>query len=161
LTVSPVLALVARSASDVDQTVVRDMNRSALWCLALASGACVAASAFAQTSAPMPARPASAASAAQPGAPAPAAEPRVRTAAEVSKDALNPDDARPNGPETTAVPQVRIPFGKTPPQPETAPGVKGGIDDSAAHCEAVKGEQARVKCREQARLDARAKSGAR
>ena len=62
-------------------------------------------------------------------------------------------------PEGRVTPQIRIPIGKKPDAPvlqrrptDTSSSVSpggGGVDDAVARCESQRGEQARVKCRDQ------------
>jgi hypothetical protein len=80
--------------------------------------------------------------------------PRLRTPAETGKRATAPGDLSPERPVT---PQLTIPFGKNPPPAKTEPRplrrgtppppTAGGVDDSAARCEAQQDEQVRATCR--------------
>ena len=123
-------------------------------CLPLAAALLLAVAtlpASAQTGAParLPAIP----------SPAPAASgPRLLSPLEMRDNATPPGELRPEHPVT---PQVRIPLGKKPPAPDPAasrPGSAasaGSVDDQAARCEALRGEQVRAKCRDELARQAR------
>ena len=116
-------------------------------CLPLAATLVFAvAAAMAQTDAPAPSAGASAPRAAKPG-------PRALTPAELRESASSPADDRPEGAVT---PQLSIPFGKSaaaPLKPDSraqrrgAAASSGGIDDSAARCEAQSDAEVRAACR--------------
>ena len=84
------------------------------------------------------------------------APPRVLSPTEMRDNATPPGELRPEHPVT---PQVRIPLARKPPAPLTPPqpaaprpvsaASAGGIDDEAARCEALRGEQVRAKCRDE------------
>ena len=90
--------------------------------------------------------------------------PRPLTPAELRNSATSPDDQPPEGP---VVPQINIPFGKTPPPPKSAPhaaragmtasanGANAGIGDAAARCEAQEDASARAACRVKLTSDSR------
>jgi hypothetical protein len=95
------------------------------------------------------------ASAPGPGASAPAAPPakgpRLLSPAEKrdNADAATAPDLRPERP---VVPQISIPFGKTPPPPASAPRTArkpptSGVSDSAARCDAQPSDEERAACR--------------
>jgi hypothetical protein len=128
-------------------------------CLPLAAALMFALSplaAVAQASAPAASAAASAAAKAKP------APPRQRTPAELRDAATPPGELRPEKP---VVPQVSIPFGKTPPasvKAETRTSRRGkpasssgGVDDAAARCEAEANAQARATCRANRAREAR------
>lgn len=121
-------------------------------------GACalafVSGAAFAQSAAP-PTGPEPAASGASAPSPAsrPTVGPRLRSPVETGNRAAAPGDLRPERP---VAPQISIPFGKNvPPADSGTPRVvrrpnapaSGGIDDSAARCEAQADDQLRAACR--------------
>ncbi|HZE91175.1 MAG TPA: alkaline phosphatase PhoX [Rhizobacter sp.] len=128
-------------------------------CLSVAGAWVLAAAwlpAMAQTSPPMPASAGSAPPRPMVVKPAP----RPLTPIEMQNKAAMPGDLRPENPVT---PQISIPFGKQPPAAHPAPAAQrastaaasgAGVGDAAAKCEARKGEQVRVKCREQLAHDA-------
>ncbi len=122
-------------------------------CLPLAAALAMAVlpcAASAQTSAPPPV---SAASASAPSTIPPG--PRLQTPAQRRDSASPPGDLRPERPVTK---QLSIPLGKNalPPSKSEARAARrgstaasGGIDDSAARCEARADEQERASCRDQ------------
>ena len=103
-------------------------------------------SATAQSAAPAASAPAS--------APAPSTpEPRVQTPTELRDSATPPGDLRP---EERVTPQIVIPLRKTAPSTKAqraaarrgvAASASGGIDDSAARCEAEASKATREACR--------------
>jgi hypothetical protein len=121
-------------------------------CLPLAAALMFALSplaASAQASAPAASDAASAGPRAKPA-------PRQMTPTELRESAAPPGELRPEKP---VVPQVSIPFGKTPPG-SAKPSVKsesralrsgkaasGGVDDAAARCEAEADQKVRAACR--------------
>ena len=103
-------------------------------------------SATAQSAAPAASAPASAPLAATPG-------PRVQTPTELRDSASTPGDLRP---EERVTPQIVIPLRKSAPPTKAqraatrrgiAASASGGIDDSAARCEAEASKAAREECR--------------
>ena len=122
------------------------MNNRHLPLLAALLAAALPLAAFAQASAPPVVSPAASATPAPTG-------PRLLTPAEKrnNADAAAAPDLRPDRP---VVPQIRIPFGRTPPAtPGSAPARRGTatpaghIGDSAARCEALPGDVERSACR--------------
>jgi hypothetical protein len=112
--------------------------------LALAATVLVAT---AQTRAPLPVVGASAPVAGKPG-------PRLINPVELNENASPPGNLRPESPVT---PQIVIPLHKAPVSPSktekralhsTKAAPSGGINDSAARCEAESDEQARAMCRD-------------
>ena len=103
-------------------------------------------SATAQSAAPAASAPASAPLPSTPG-------PRVRTPTELRGSATPPGDLRP---EERVIPQIVIPLRKAAPPNKAqraatrrgvAASASGGIDDSAARCEAEASKAAREECR--------------
>ena len=117
-------------------------------CLAVAVGLVASLpAAMAQTSASAPVPGASAPSVAKAGR-------RALTPAELRANAAPPDDLRPEGP---VVPQLSIPLGKPKPGPvkpklramrPNPAASSGGVNDTAARCEAEADESARAQCRD-------------
>jgi len=104
------------------------------------------ASATAQSAAPAASAPASAPSPSTPGH-------RVQTPSELRDSATSPGDLRP---EERVTPQIVIPLRKAAPPTKAeraatrrgvAASASGGIDDSAARCEAEASKAAREACR--------------
>ena len=111
-----------------------------------------------------PAAPASANANLAAATPAPKPAPRLLTPAETRDNASAAGDVRPERPVT---PQVSIPFGKknVPSSPTDARTTRpanakstGRVDDSAARCESLAGEQVRVKCRDKVDRDNKART---
>ena len=134
---------------------------AAAWLL---TAACSVAHAQASAPAALPDLPPGASSA--PAAPASKPTgPRLRTPAEIGNRATAPGDLRPERP---VAPQITIPFGKTssPPAKNEARVVPrgspaqtgGGIDDSAARCEAQADEPLRAACRAKLARESKGKS---
>jgi hypothetical protein len=139
----------------------RARGRALPWALVLAAAGLWPAAAGAQTAAgATPAAP-PAASAARDGKATPPNAPTRPTAAQAQERAVMPGDLRPEHP---VVPQVSIPFGRTPPPPAapktgTGKAPAGGIDDSVARCEAQAASAARKMCRDRLRSDKRPAPG--